>query len=176
MPLRRRALLLITIAVFAGACSDAARSFDGSSAVVEVIETPPPIALEPVGEVLFIAPQPTYVDPLPLPATHAVRVRFEPPTARTLGEVQSVEVSVEIVGGALGTRAIHAVFVSPSGLAWEKQLTLIDAKRGEGQQANFTLPVAATMISEQALSGTWQVTTLDEGVEQASASFTLEAP
>jgi hypothetical protein len=88
--------------------------------------------------------------------------------------VQSVEVDVDIEGGAFGERTINAVFISPAGFAWEKQLTLIEGKAGQTQQAHFTLPVAATFISDQKLFGGWQVTTLDEGVEQASATFALE--
>jgi hypothetical protein len=103
-----------------------------------------------------------------------VHVSFEPAHARTLAEVQSIEVDVDVEGGPVGTRVVHAVFISPQGFAWEKQPGTIDAKPGEVQRAHFSLPVASTMITEQRLFGAWQVTTLDEGVEHASAAFALE--
>jgi hypothetical protein len=171
-----RTFVSLFVVLIATSCSNGGRSLDGSLGVVEVIETPPPIALQP--EPLPVAePLPPvfiYGEPLPLPARHTVHVRFEPANVRTLDEVQSVEIDVEVEGGAYGERTINAVFVSPAGFAWEKQLTLIDAKPGVMQHAHFTLPVAATFIADQKLAGAWQVTTLDDGVEQASATFALE--
>lgn len=172
-----RAFVFVFSLLVASACTDAGRALEGSLGVVEVIETPPPIALEPTPAVIAdapLVPELIYAEPLPLPPRHVVRVQLEPSGMRSLSEVQSVEVAVEIEGGALGARKIQAVFVSPTGLAWEKQLTWIEGKRGQTQVAHFSLPVAATFISEQQLAGQWQVTTLDEGVEQASANFALE--
>jgi hypothetical protein len=88
--------------------------------------------------------------------------------------VQSVEVDVEVEGGAYGTRHIWAVFVSPQGLVWERQGALIVAKPGEKKLAQFSLPIASTFIEQQHLSGTWKITTFDEGLEEASATFSLE--
>ncbi|MFZ5440685.1 MAG: hypothetical protein ACOZQL_11805 [Myxococcota bacterium] len=141
-----------------------------------MIETPPPIEVTPTqpSAPAIIVPVLQYVEPLPLPPRHTVHVSFVPASARRLDELQSVELDVEVEGGAPGTRTLHAVFVSPQGLAWEKQPAVIDARPGVTQRAHFSLPVAATMISDQRLAGSWQVTMLDEGVEQASASFALE--
>jgi hypothetical protein len=173
--------LAIALVLFAG-CSDAGRRLDGSTAVVEVIETPPPIALGttplplppvlPLLQAQPLAPQMVYLEPLPPPARHVVRVATS--ATPRLDLVQSVEVEVEVEGGASGTRHISAVFVSPQGLVWERQGALIDAKPGEKQLAHFSLPVASTFIEQQHLSGTWQITTLDEGLEEASATFSLE--
>jgi hypothetical protein len=179
---RRSRSSWIALVLFAG-CSDAGRSLDGSLGVVEVIETPPPIAL--VREIVAppmlpslsvfqpVVPEFVYVEPLPLPVNHVVRAANSPSGAMSLGVVQSVEVEVEIRGGSAGNRHIAAVFVSPQGLVWERQATIVEGKPGETQLAHFSLPVAATFIEEQQLSGTWQITTLDEGVEQASATFAL---
>ncbi|MDP2269257.1 MAG: hypothetical protein Q8K32_00925 [Archangium sp.] len=160
-------------------CVDASHQLDGSSGVVEVIETAPPVDLtpEPVIAPLplaLLAPELIYLEPIALPARHVVIATTSPAQSRKLGAVQSVEIEVEVEGGAYGAREISAVFVSPQGLVWERQATLIDARRGEKQVAHFSLPVASTFIEDQQLSGTWQITTLDDGAELASATFALE--
>lgn len=176
-----RSLLLLTLVVLTG-CADVSRWMDGSLGVVEVLETPPPIAVviapppPPVRDpsiALVSAPEPVYLQPLPQVTRHTVRAHLEPSGARRLDAVQSIEVEVEIEGGSYGTREISAVFVSPQGLVWERKGMLIDGKPGEAALAHFSLPVAATFIEEQRLSGTWQINTLDEGLEQASASVEL---
>lgn len=171
--------LAIALVLFAG-CSEAGRRLDGSLAVVEVIETPPPIAVEPtplplpVLEAQPLGPVLVYLEPLPPPARHLVHVATAPATTVRMDLVQSVEVDVEVEGGVYGTRHISAVFVSPQGLVWERQGAVIDAKPGEKQRAHFSLPIASTFIEQQHLSGTWRITTLDEGLEQTSATFSLE--
>ncbi len=174
----RTFLLPFTLVVFTG-CVDASHKLDGSWGVVEVIETAPPIALtpDPVIAPLPLAPllpELIYLEPMPLPARHVVIATTSPASSRQLSTVQSVEIEVEIEGGASGAREISAVFVSPQGLVWERQATLIDARRGEKQVARFSLPVASTFIEEQQLSGTWKIITLDDGAELASATFALE--
>lgn len=164
------------VALALGGCVDQARRLDGSNAVVEVIETPPPVevtAPPPSGSAVFAGPTLIYVEPLPSPVRHVVSVRLEPAMTK-LDDVQSVEVDVRIEGGVVGDRKIHAVFVSPQGFAWERQAAVITSRAGESATAHFSLPVAATFIADQRLAGTWQITTLDEGVEQASATFALE--
>ncbi len=178
-PIQRRTFLLpLTLVVFTG-CVDASRTLDGSMGVVEVIETAPPIELTPEVVVAPLpvwpqAPELIYLEPIALPARHVVIVTTSPAQARKLSTVQSVELDVEIEGGAYGAREISAMFVSPQGLVWERQATMIEGKRGEPQVAHFSLPVASTFIEDQHLAGTWQITTLDDGAELASATFALE--
>ena len=178
-PIQHRTYLLsLTLVVFTG-CIDASLTLDGSLGVVEVIETAPPIELttEPVIALLPLGPQVPeliYLEPIALPAQHVVIATTFPAQSRKLSTVQSVEIDVEIEGGAYGAREISAVFVSPQGLVWERQTTMIEGKRGQTQVAHFSLPVASTFIEDQQLSGTWQITTLDDGVELASATFALE--
>ncbi len=105
---------------------------------------------------------------------HVVRVSVEPASARSLAEVQSIEIEVDVEGGNLGSRQISAVFVSPLGQVWEKQVAVIDAAAGQTSRAHFSLPVAATFIEDQRLAGTWQLKTLDDGIEHGSANFALE--
>lgn len=182
--IRRSLSLAITLVVFAG-CNEMTVPSDGSSHVVEVIETPSPSAITQAPDThaearpFLVAqevtvPELVYYEPLALPATHVVLASTAPASSRRLSAVQSVEIDVEIEGGALGVREISAIFISPQGLVWERQGALIEAKLGEKQLAHFSLPVAATFIEDQQLSGTWQIHTLDEGVEQASATFALE--
>lgn len=163
---------------FVSACADWSGRFEGSNAVVEVLETPPPAPIvEPTPEPLTaISAGPTlvYTEPLPMPVRHAVQVVTFPAGATGLDEVQSIEVDVEIEGGVSGDRVISAVFITPQGVAWEKQGTVIAAVAGGRALAHFSLPVASTFIADQRLSGTWRVTTLDQSVEQTGASFTLE--
>ncbi len=170
-----RACFLLMLAVLSAGCSEARPTLDGSLSVVEVLETPPPIGLEPTPLNALVQPfAQVHLEPLPLPTRHVVRASLMPTGARRLDEVQSVEVEIEVEGGALGTRQISAVFVSPLGMVWERQGTLLEALRGEKQLAVFSLPVASTFIADQHLSGTWQIITLDEGAEQTSATFALE--
>lgn len=160
------------------ACADGSHRFEGSNAVVEVLETPPPDPLvEPTPEPLTAIPAgPTliYSEPLPMPVRHAVQVVTLPAGATALDDVQSIEVEVEVEGGSQGDRVINAVFVTPQGVAWEKQGTVIAGVPGGKALAHFSLPVAATFIADHRLSGTWRITTLDEGVEQSGATFALE--
>jgi hypothetical protein len=170
----RSTSLGIALVMFAG-CADAGRSLQGSLGVVEVIETPPPIAVEPVPLLvaLPLVPVEINLEPLPLPARHVVLASTVPAGSSRLSLVQSVEVDVEVEGGAYGAREISAVFVSPQGLVWEKQGEVIDGKRGEKQRAHFSLPIASTFIEEQQLFGTWRVNTLDDGVELATTTFAV---
>ncbi len=173
-----RAGSLLLLAVLSAGCSDARPTLDGSSSVVVVLETPVPVALEGTEatplNALVLPFTPIHLEPLPLPTRHVVRASLMPTGARRLDEVQSVEVEIEVEGGALGTRQISTVFVSPLGLVWERQGTLLEARRGEKQLAVFSLPVASTFIADQHLTGTWQIITLDEGAEQTIATFALE--
>ena len=170
-----RASSLLMLAVVSAGCSDVRPKLDGSLSVVEVLETPPAIALDATPLNALVQPfVQIQLEPLPLPTRHVLRASLLPTGARRLDEVQSVEVEIEVEGGALGTRQISAVFVSPLGLVWERQGTLLEARRGEKQLAVFSLPVASTFIADQRLSGTWKILSLDEGAEQANATFVLE--
>lgn len=172
--------LFISVLVILAGCTDAGRRLDGSLGVVEVIETPPPIPVAshpPQLTPLLATPPPQlfFAEPLPSPVRHVVQARLVPAGARALNEVQSIEVEVEVEGGRRGEREIALVFVSPQGLVWERQQALIETTAGGRTTATFSLPVAATFVEEQKLSGDWQVRSIDEGVEQATSSVTLEA-
>lgn len=127
--------------------------------------TPPPLAVLPAQPVY------QYSEPLPLPPRHVVVVTLVPAGARTLHEVQRVDVDVTIDRGAVGQRRINAAFITPQGLAWETQQATVELATGGSAVAHFSLPVAATFIEDQHLAGAWQVTTLDDGAETAAASF-----
>ena len=109
-------------------CSDSSRRLETPVGLVDVIEAHPvaPLDIEPL-PALPVAPEPVYLSPLPLPVRHAASAATSPAGTRLLGEVQSVEVDVEVEGGALGTREISVLFVSPQGLVWQRQATLIAA-------------------------------------------------
>ena len=169
-----RASSLLMLAVVSAGCSEAWQTLDGSLGSVEVLETPPPVALEAAPPNALVQPfVEIHLEPLP-PTRHVVRASLLPAGARRLDQVQSVEVAIEVEGGALGSRQISAVFVSPLGLVWERQGMILEARRGAKQLAVFWLPVASTFIADQHLSGTWQIITLDEGAEQTTATFALE--
>lgn len=173
---RRSPVIAIALCLFWG-CSDTRRAWNDSLGTVEVVEAPPPDALESVPLVPLIQNVPLeqiYLEPPPLPLRHVVQVALFPAGARRLEEVQRVEVTVDVEGGAYGSREVSVVFVSPQGLVWERQATRIEGKQGTTQLATFWLPVASTFIDQQRLSGHWQLNTLDQGVEQASATFALE--
>lgn len=150
-----------------------------------MIETPPPIELAPepepvpelplapLGEARVLEPQPVFFAPVPPPARHVITASATPAGAQALDAVQSVELEVEVSGGALGHREISAVFISPQGVVWERQVSIIDARPDEAQRVHFSLPVASTFVEDQRLSGAWQVMTLDDGVELATTTFTL---
>lgn len=146
-----------------------------------MIETPPPIEIEAApeaqlaapGEPQVIAPEPVFFMPVPPPARHVVTASAAPAGAQALDVVQSMELDVEVSGGALGHREIAVVFISPQGVVWERQVSVIDARADDPQRVHFSLPVASTFIEDQRLSGAWQVMTLDDGVELATTTFTL---
>lgn len=157
-------------------CTDRAPRLLTPAAPIDVIEAAPvaPITVEPL-PALPIVPEPVYLVPMPLPARHQVTTAALPAGATTLDLVQSVEVEVEVVGGEVGSREIAAVFVTPQGLVWQRQASRTTMGAEGALIAHFSLPVAATFIEDQQLFGRWQVLTLDDGVEQASASFELRA-
>lgn len=166
-------VIVLTLALLA--CSEPGRSLElvtASDVEVrppEMLVTPPPVL-----EVLPVAPVYEYSEPLPLPARHVVTVTLVPTGARTLHDVQRVEVAVTVDRGAVGQRDISAAFVSPQGLAWETQRARVELTAGGSAVAHFSLPVSSTFLEDQHLVGTWQLTTLDDGVETAAASFTLD--
>lgn len=174
----RRLLALLSAVLAASACTDAARAFTDTATPVEVrppVEPPPPPPPPPLTPLLPPARvELVYTEAPPLPLTHALRARLVPTGARTLREVQAVEVEVDVRGGPAGQREVAVQFVSPQGLVWERKALRLDRAQGELGTARFSLPVASTFLEEQALAGAWQVSSFDEGVAQASATFTLE--
>lgn len=166
----RWAVIVLTLALLG--CSKSGRSLELVTA--SGVEVKPPehlVTPPPVLEVLPAATVYEYSEPLPLPARHVVAVTLVPADARTLHEVQRVDVDVTVDRGAVGQRQISAAFVSPQGLAWETQQATAELTSGGSAVAHFSLPVAATFIEDQHLAGVWQVTTLDDGAETAAASF-----
>lgn len=178
--LRRLAFSAVALLISAG-CNEPGRRLDGSLNGVEVIATPAPEELvpepapqlAPLGEARVLEPQPVYLEPLPPAARHVVSTSAAPAGALSLDTVQSIEVDVEVSGGTLGHREIAVAFISPQGVVWERQVSLIDARAAAAQRVHFSLPVASTFIEDQQLSGTWQVTTMDEGVVLGTTTFTL---
>ncbi len=175
-PIQRKVFFLTLTLVLLAGCADASHTLDGSGGVVEVIETAAPIDLTPapVVSALPLAPELIYLEPIALPARHTVTAVRSPAQSLKLGTVQSVEVEVEIEGGAYGAREISVVFVSPQNLVWERQVAVIEGKRGKKQVVQFSLPVAATFIEDQQLWGIWKIITLDDGAKLGSATFALE--
>lgn len=171
-------ILLLTIVAFTG-CVERPRqvsielqvpTLEADDVARPVVPDPPPVAFVPPAPAVEVV----YVEPLPSPIRHTVRTRTVPPQATTLGEVQSVEVELELEGGPAGAREVGVVFVAPAGFSWERQVATVDRTAdGAPQTVRFSLPVAATLIADQGLSGTWNLTTLDEGVEQAATTFVL---
>lgn len=178
---RGQIALAFSLVVFAG-CTDLARRVDGSLGVVELIETAPPIEVVPTPVVpspvgpssQVILSEPIFAMAAPPPARHRVTITPQPVGARSLDQIQSLEVDVEVTGGVLGSREISAVFISPQGLVWERQLTLLDAQGAAAMNAHFSLPVASTFIEEQQLSGRWQIDTLDDGAPVGTGEVQLE--
>lgn len=169
-------VVCLALACFSG-CDDFAARLDGSSGVVEVNDTLPPEPVVPAPPLLapptVVPPTLSYAEAPPMPVQHTVRWRFEPATATTLDEVQSVELEVDVQGGGRVDRTVSLLFTSPNGVAWQGQRERL-AGSNALQTLHFTLPVAATFVSDQRLTGDWQVTTFDDGLAQASATFRLE--
>lgn len=182
--------LAAAIAVLASACVQQSSidllhgdQLEGTGGAVEVLPAPPVITAQPNDPVVVAtpvltalpaAPELVYFEPLPLPPSHVITAVTAPSSTSHLNEVQSVEVEVEVTGGALGQREISVVFVSPQGLVWQRQAGLIAGKAQGTTSAKFSLPVASTFIEDQQLFGTWKVNSLDEGVELARTTFVLE--
>ena len=171
------ALIAVTV-LFLSGCSDLAVRFVTPVGPVDVIETAPiaPLTPEPLPLPAVLAtPELIYLEPLPLPPKHVVTATAFPAGSAELDTVQNVDVEVAVEGGPVGTRTISVIFVSPLGQVWQRQREVIDMRAGEMQRVVFSLPVAATFIEEQRLSGEWRFITLDGEVEQATTTFTLRA-
>lgn len=163
-------------------CADAGRAL--STGLEDVRATAPeraagdlgsalllPVSPGPLGAVVPPAPELLYAEPVREPARHLVRTTLSPIGATTLRDVQAAEVEVEVSGGAVGAREVSVLFVSPQGLAWERQARRVDIAPAATATVRFSLPISNTLVEDQALSGRWSVTTLDEGVELAATSF-----
>lgn len=168
----RWAVILLTLSLFG--CWEPARAVELSTTSDVELLPPEPIVAPPPLEVLPIAPVYQYSEPVPLPARHVVAVTMVPEHARTLHDVQRVELTVTVDRGAVGQRHIAAAFASPQGLAWETQHATVELAAGGTAVVHFSLPVSATFLEDQHLAGAWQVTTLDDGVETAAARFTID--
>ena len=176
LQIRPMPTLIAATLLFLSGCSDLATRFGTPAVPVDVIEAAPiaPITEEtPTLPAVLATPELIYLEPLPPPPKHVVTATAFPSGTTDLNTVQSMEVEVTVEGGPVGTRAISVIFVSPLGLVWQRQRESIDVHAGEAQVVHFSLPVAATFIEEQQLSGQWQLTTLDGEVEQATTNFTL---
>lgn len=172
-------LFIPLVVLLAWGCVDTARTFAGPPGGVMELEPQAPIDLVPPDPSLLPGPlvrgfEEVLLEPLPEPTRHVVRTRLLPVGATTLSEVQSVELELDVEGGPVGARELGVVFVAPAGFAWERQVQTLERASGDGAKTlRFTLPVAATLITDHGLAGDWHVTTLDEGVEHAAATFTL---
>ncbi len=178
LQIRPMPTLIAVTMLFLSGCSDLAVRFVTPGGAVDVIETAPiaPITEDPAPLPAVLAtPELIYLEPLPPPPKHVVTATAFPAGSAELDTVQNVEVEVAVEGGAVGTRFISVIFVSPLGQVWQRQREVIDMHTGETQRVLFSLPVAATFIEEQRLSGEWQFITLDGEVEQATTTFTLRA-
>lgn len=163
------------MALSALGCVDAGRALTTGLEDVRLIEQsgpdPLPIAPGPLGAVIPPAPELLYAEPAPVPPRHLVRAALAPVGAATLRDAQAAEVIVEVSGGAVGAREVSVLFVSPQGLAWERQARRVDLTPGATVTVRFSLPISNTLVEDQGLFGHWSVTTLDEGVELGATSF-----
>ncbi|MDP1919481.1 MAG: hypothetical protein Q8L14_24735 [Myxococcales bacterium] len=172
-------LLMLLLVLLAWGCVDTGRIFEGPPGGVMEVEPQAPTNLVPPDPSLLPTPllrgfEEVLLEPQLEPARHIVRTRLLPLGAATLAEVQSVELELDVEGGPVGARELGVVFVAPAGFAWERQVQTLERASGDGAKTlRFTLPVAATLITDHGLAGDWHVTTLDEGVEHAAATFTL---
>lgn len=159
----------------AAGCADAGRTLTTDLDDVRVLEQsgpdPLPVSPGPLGAVIPPGPELLYAEPAPCPPRHLVRAALLPAGATTLRTAQAAEVTVEVSCGAVGAREVSVLFVSPQGLAWERQARRVAVARGATETVSFKLPISNTLVEDQALSGRWSVTTLDEGVELATTSF-----
>jgi hypothetical protein len=162
--------------VLLSACSESSGRVLASSPVGEVtlVQTGPDVPLTPAPEPLevhLVAPtQLLAAEPLPLPARHRLTLSARPAGARSLGQLEALDVEVAVEAGPRMLREVSVVFVSPLGLAWEHQTRVHDGVAGDAT-LRFSLPIATTLVEDQGLSGTWTITSHDSGRDVATASF-----
>lgn len=139
------------------------------------IDVEPPQPLTPVEVPVVEQPRVTREAeperPLP-PLTALTSITYLPATARSMGEVLSVTVHVE-VHGSQGGHEVVANFEAPGGMPYERRAKQIDGTAFDTHQIDFVLPVAGTMIPQAGLSGVWVASLYHDGEKLAVPTFEL---
>jgi hypothetical protein len=89
-----------------------------------------------------------------------------------VSQVRQVVVSFE-VSDAHGPGMAAAEFVAPSGAPYHRDEAAIGLVPGQVDQLSFELPVAATAIDTNKLTGRWTVRLLVDGKALATQDFEL---
>ena len=108
----------------------------------------------------------------PPPLTALTTVSYEPPSARSIGEVLAVTVRVE-VRGSQGTHEVIANFDAPGSMPYERRAKVIEGSAFDAHVVEFVLPVAGTMIAQAGLQGTWSVPLYHDGEKLGAPTFEL---
>jgi hypothetical protein len=97
---------------------------------------------------------------------------FEPSNATTVSDVREITVTFD-VDNAASAQTAAAEFVAPSGLPYQRNETQVGVAPPSTDHLSFTLPVAATAIDSNKLSGTWAVNLVINGATVATQNFEL---
>ena len=106
----------------------------------------------------------------PLAAT--VGVTLAPAGATTLSEVRQITVTFD-VSNALAPNVAAVEFVDPNGLPYHRDEAPIGVAPPAVDHLSFELPVAATAIDFNKMSGVWAVRLLIDSQAVASQNFEL---
>jgi hypothetical protein len=165
-PMTLRPKLHLSLICFIAACSR------GGAIDVEPPEPLTPVEVEvPVVEQPRVTREAEPERPLP-PLTALTRITYSPESARSMSEVLSVTVHVEL-HGSQGGHEVVANFEAPGGMPYERRAKQIDGTAFDTHQIDFVLPVAGTMIPQAGLSGVWVASLYHDGEKLAVPTFEL---
>src|SRR5439155_3709365 len=131
-----------------------------------------PVMIQPPAEAAEAAPLPVAVAVPALPVILAPSIIFDPLTASRTQEVFTVTVQV-VVKNSQGPHELSAEFVAPGAINYERRATAIDGPVDQEKMVTFVLPVAATMIDQQKMTGTWVVKLFHDGAQLSAPTFEL---
>jgi hypothetical protein len=149
---------------------DPAALITGAPGSIE-LSAPEPLQKEPVSAVGLGWPAPGQMVPR-RPTTATASLTLVPPGLNAVSQVRQVVVTFE-VKDAQGAGQAAAEFVAPSGAPYHRDEAAIGLVPGQVDQLSFELPVAATAIDTNKLTGRWTVRLLVDGKALATQDFEL---
>lgn len=112
-------------------------------------------------------------DPLqPVAVTLTPTLALFPSGAQSVREVDHVGLHLGVIG-AVGTHQVAVTFLTPSGATYQFEEQAVNGAANDEVAADFSLPVAGTVIDAHNLEGVWTAKVFFDGEAHSEQTFEL---